>query len=40
MIVVALVSMAVEMAIGFAVTTALYRARNVALTDAAAELRR
>jgi NAD(P)H-quinone oxidoreductase subunit 4L len=39
-IVVALVAMAVEMAIGFAVTTALYRARNVALTDAAAELRR
>ena len=39
-IVVALVAMAAEMAIGLAVATALYRARNVALTDAAAELRR
>jgi NAD(P)H-quinone oxidoreductase subunit 4L len=39
-VVVALVAMAVEMAIGFAVATALYRTRNVALTDAAAELRR
>ena len=39
-VVVAVVAMAVEMAVGFAVTTALYRARNVALTDAAAELRR
>ena len=39
-VVVAVVAMAVEMAAGFAVTTALYRARNVALTDAAAELRR
>ncbi len=39
-VVVALVAMAVEMAIGFAAATALYRAREVALTDAAAELRR
>ena len=39
-VVVAVVAMAVEMAVGFAVTTALYRARSVALTDAAAELRR
>ncbi|RCG22876.1 NADH-quinone oxidoreductase subunit K [Streptomyces diacarni] len=38
-IVVAVVAMAVEMAMGFAVTTALYRARQVDTTDMARELK-
>ncbi|UNT00446.1 NADH-quinone oxidoreductase subunit K [Streptomyces tubbatahanensis] len=38
-IVVAVVAMAVEMAMGFAVTTALYRARQVDTTDMAGELK-
>ena len=39
LIVVALVVMAVEMAMGFAVTVALYRARQVDMVDMAADLR-
>ncbi|WP_369204223.1 NADH-quinone oxidoreductase subunit NuoK [Streptomyces sp. PU-14G] len=38
-IVAAVVAMAVEMAMGFAVTTALYRARQVDTTDMAHELK-
>ncbi|MGY1439781.1 NADH-quinone oxidoreductase subunit NuoK [Streptomyces reniochalinae] len=38
-IVAAVVAMAVEMAMGFAVTTALYRARQVDTTDMAQELK-
>ncbi len=39
LVLVALVVMAVEMAMGFAVTTAIFRARDVDLTDSAADLR-
>lgn len=39
LIVVAITVMAVEMAIGFAVVTALFRARQVDMTDMAAELK-
>lgn len=39
LVVVLITVMAVEMAMGFAVATALYRARRVDLTDDAAELR-
>jgi NAD(P)H-quinone oxidoreductase subunit 4L len=39
-VVVAVVAMAVEMAIGFAVVTALYRARHADMTDMAADLKR
>jgi NAD(P)H-quinone oxidoreductase subunit 4L len=39
-VVVVLVAMAVEMAIGFAVLTAIYRARGVDMADAASELKR
>ncbi|MGY1721270.1 NADH-quinone oxidoreductase subunit NuoK [Blastococcus sp. SYSU DS0552] len=39
LVVVALVVMAVEMAMGFAVTVAIYRARQVDMTDMAADLR-
>jgi NAD(P)H-quinone oxidoreductase subunit 4L len=39
-VVIAVVAMAVEMAIGFAVTTAIFRARDVDMTDMAANLRR
>ncbi|MDT0613639.1 NADH-quinone oxidoreductase subunit NuoK [Streptomyces lancefieldiae] len=38
-IVAAVVAMAVEMAMGFAVTTALYRARRVDMTDMAEDLK-
>ncbi|MCX2928018.1 NADH-quinone oxidoreductase subunit NuoK [Streptomyces sp. NEAU-W12] len=38
-IVAAVVAMAVEMAVGFAVTTAIYRARQVDMTDMAGELK-
>ncbi|MCH0542459.1 NADH-quinone oxidoreductase subunit K [Streptomyces sp. MUM 203J] len=38
-IVAAVVAMAVEMAMGFAVTTAIYRARQVDTTDMAQDLR-
>jgi NAD(P)H-quinone oxidoreductase subunit 4L len=38
-VVVVLVAMAVEMAMGFAVTTAIFRARDVDITDAAGELK-
>ncbi len=38
LVVVALVVMAVEMATGFAVTVAIYRARQVDMTDMAADL--
>ena len=38
-IVVAVVAMAVEMAMGFAVTTAIFRARQVDMTDMAEELK-
>jgi NAD(P)H-quinone oxidoreductase subunit 4L len=34
------VAMAVEMAMGFAVTTAIFRARDVDMTDMAADLKR
>lgn len=37
-VVVAVVAMAVEMSVGFAVTTALFRARDVDMTDMAADL--
>lgn len=40
LIVLVLVAMAVEMAMGFAVTTAIFRAREVDMTDMAADLRR
>ncbi|MFC9246071.1 NADH-quinone oxidoreductase subunit NuoK [Streptomyces sp. NPDC057136] len=39
LIVVAITAMAVEMAIGFAVVTALFRSREIDMTDMAAELR-
>lgn len=39
LIVVVITAMAIEMAVGFAVVTALYRARQVDMTDAAADLR-
>lgn len=39
-VVVVVVAMAVEMAMGFAVTTAIFRARDVDMTDMAADLRR
>jgi len=39
-VVVVVVAMAVEMAVGFAVTTAIFRARDVSMTDEAAGLRR
>ncbi|MFE0641638.1 NADH-quinone oxidoreductase subunit NuoK [Streptomyces sp. NPDC058877] len=39
LIVVAVTAMALEMAIGFAVVTALFRSREVDMTDGAAELR-
>ncbi|MGW3107554.1 NADH-quinone oxidoreductase subunit NuoK [Streptomyces sp. NPDC001100] len=39
LIVVAVTAMALEMAIGFAVATALFRSREIDLTDMAAELR-
>ncbi|MGC4910366.1 NADH-quinone oxidoreductase subunit NuoK [Streptomyces cyaneofuscatus] len=38
-IVAAVVAMAVEMAMGFAVTTAIYRARQVDMTDMAEDLK-
>ncbi|GAA3996022.1 NADH-quinone oxidoreductase subunit NuoK [Streptomyces marokkonensis] len=38
-IVAAVVAMAVEMAVGFGVTTAIYRARQVDMTDMAEELK-
>jgi NAD(P)H-quinone oxidoreductase subunit 4L len=38
-IVVAITAMAIEMAAGFAVTTAIFRARDVDMTDMAADLR-
>ncbi|WP_329138917.1 NADH-quinone oxidoreductase subunit K [Streptomyces sp. NBC_01476] len=38
-VVAALVAMAVEMAIGFAVTTAIFRARQVDMADAAQDLK-
>lgn len=38
-VVAAVVAMAVEMAMGFAVTTAIYRARQVDMTDMAEDLR-
>jgi NAD(P)H-quinone oxidoreductase subunit 4L len=38
-VVVAVVAMAVEMAMGFAVATALFRARDVDMTDMAADLK-
>ncbi|MET9390353.1 NADH-quinone oxidoreductase subunit K [Streptomyces sp. NPDC006624] len=38
-VVAAVVAMAVEMAVGFAVVTALYRARQVDMTDMAEDLR-
>ncbi len=39
LIVVVITAMAVEMAVGFAVVTAIYRARQVDLTDDAADLK-
>jgi NAD(P)H-quinone oxidoreductase subunit 4L len=39
LVLVALVVMAVEMAMGFAVTTAIFRARDIDMTDSAADLR-
>ncbi len=39
-VVVAVVAMAVEMAMGFAVTTAIFRARDVDMADMAADLKR
>lgn len=39
-VVVAVVAMAAEMAAGFAVVTAIFRARDVDMTDMAADLRR
>jgi NAD(P)H-quinone oxidoreductase subunit 4L len=38
-VVVAVVAMAVEMAMGFAVATAIFRARDVDMTDMAADLK-
>ena len=39
LIVVVITAMAIEMAVGFAVVTAIYRARQVDMTDDAADLR-
>lgn len=39
LIVTVVVAMAIEMAMGFAVTTAIFRARDVDMTDDAADLR-
>ncbi len=39
LVLVALVVMAVEMAMGFAVTTAIFRSRDIDMTDSAADLR-
>ena len=39
-LVVVVVAMAVEMAMGFAVTTAIFRARDVDMTDMAGDLKR
>jgi NAD(P)H-quinone oxidoreductase subunit 4L len=39
LIVVVITAMTVEMAVGFAVVTAIYRARQVAMTDDAADLK-
>ncbi|NHD15818.1 MULTISPECIES: NADH-quinone oxidoreductase subunit K [unclassified Actinopolyspora] len=39
LILVAITAMAVEMALGFAVVTAIFRARDVDMTDMAADLR-
>lgn len=39
-VVAVVVAMAVEMSMGFAVTTAIFRARDVDVTDLAADLRR
>ena len=39
LIVVIITAMAIEMAVGFAVVTAIYRARQVDMTDDAADLR-
>jgi NAD(P)H-quinone oxidoreductase subunit 4L len=39
LIVVVITAMAIEMAVGFAVATAIYRARQVDMTDDAADLR-
>lgn len=39
LLLVVLVVMAVEMAMGFAVTTAIFRARDVDMTDSAADLK-
>lgn len=39
LILVAITAMAVEMAVGFAVVTAIFRARDVDMTDMAADLR-
>ncbi|MEU4062652.1 NADH-quinone oxidoreductase subunit K [Streptomyces wedmorensis] len=39
LVVVAITAMAVEMAIGFAVVTALFRSREIDMTDMAAELK-
>ena len=39
-VVIVVVAMAVEMAMGFAVTTALFRVRGIGMTDVAARLRR
>jgi len=38
-VVVVVVAMAAEMAVGFAVTTAIFRARDVSMADMAADLR-
>ncbi|MFI6012151.1 NADH-quinone oxidoreductase subunit NuoK [Streptomyces sp. NPDC051243] len=39
LVVVAITAMAVEMAVGFAVVTALFRSREIDMTDMAAELK-
>ena len=39
LVVVVITAMAIEMAVGFAVVTALYRARQVDMTDSAADLK-
>ncbi|EHR51843.1 NADH:ubiquinone oxidoreductase subunit 11 or 4L (chain K) [Saccharomonospora marina XMU15] len=39
LVVLAVTAMAIEMAVGFAVTTALFRARDVDMTDMASDLR-
>jgi NAD(P)H-quinone oxidoreductase subunit 4L len=38
-VVLAITAMAIEMAMGFAVTTAVFRARDIDMTDMAADLR-